>query len=80
MAEKIAKGMNSPFKKAYNRAVVISRTEGHRIQQKSALDAQYAAKEKGADIVKQWDATLDNRTRPHHKETGRTAAGIGRAV
>ena len=67
MAEKIAKGMNSPFKKAYNRAVVISRTEGHRIQQKSALDAQYAAKEKGADIVKQWDATLDNRTRPHHR-------------
>ena len=67
MAEKIAKGMNSPFKKAYNRAVVISRTEGHRIQQKSALDAQYAAKEKGADIVKQWDATLDNKTRPHHR-------------
>ena len=67
MAEKIAKGMNSPFKKAYNRAVVISRTEGHRTQQKSALDAQYAAKEKGADIVKQWDATLDNKTRPHHR-------------
>ena len=67
MAEKIAKGMNSPFKKAYNRAVVISRTEGHRIQQKSVLDAQYAAKEKGADIVKQWDATLDNRTRSHHR-------------
>lgn len=68
MAEHIAKGMNSPFKKAYNNAIRISRTEGHRIQQRSALDAQYAAKEKGADIVKQWDSTLDNNTRPHHRQ------------
>lgn len=77
MAEKIAKGMNSPFKKAYNRAVVISRTEGHRIQQKSALDAQYAAKEKGADIVKQWDATLDNRTRSHHRRLDGQVREVG---
>lgn len=68
MAVHIAKGMNSPFKKAINNAIRISRTEGHRIQQRSALDAQYAAKEKGADIVKQWDSTLDNRTRPHHRQ------------
>lgn len=67
MAEHIAKGMNSPFKKAYNNAIRITRTEGHRIQQRSALDSQYAAKEKGADIVKQWDSTLDNVTRPHHR-------------
>ena len=44
----------------------ITRTEGHRVQNQAAMDAQHAAKEKGADIVKQWDATLDKRTRPAH--------------
>ena len=52
IASHIANGMNSPFNKAINNAIRISRTEGHRIQQRSALDAQYAAKEKDADIVK----------------------------
>lgn len=68
VAGHIANGMNSPFNKAYNRAVLVARTEGHRIQQRSALDSQYAAKEKGADVLKQWDSTLDNRTRPHHRQ------------
>lgn len=67
MAKHIANGMNSPFNTAINNAIRISRTEGHRIQQRSALDAQYRAKESGADILKQWDSTLDNRTRPHHR-------------
>ena len=67
IAGRIANGMNSPYRKALNRTILIARTEGHRIQQQSALDAQYRAKEKGADIVKQWDSTLDNRTRPHHR-------------
>lgn len=44
----------------------IARTEGHRIQQTSTRDAQYAAKAKGADVVKQWDASLDARTRDSH--------------
>ena len=64
----IAKGMSSPFDKAYNNAIRISRTEGHRIQQQSALDSLHKASEKGADIVKQWDATLDSATRPWHQE------------
>lgn len=68
IAGKIAKGMNSPFNKSFNRAILIARTEGHRIQQKSALDGQFAAKEKGADVLKQWDSTLDRRTRPHHRQ------------
>lgn len=67
IAVKIAKGMNSPFNTSINNAIRIARTEGHRVQQSAALDAQYRAKEKGADIVKQWDSTLDNRTRPHHR-------------
>ena len=68
MAIRIAKGMNSPFNKAINNAIRIARTEGHRIQNEAALDGQHGAKKKGADIVKQWDSTLDSRTRPEHRE------------
>lgn len=67
MAVRIAKGMNSPFRKSYNNAIRIARTEGHRIQNQAALDGQHGAKKKGADIVKQWDSTLDGRTRDDHR-------------
>ena len=49
-----------------NNAYRIVRTEGRRIQNQSAMNAANKAKDKGADVVKQWDATLDARTRPHH--------------
>lgn len=68
MAEYIAFGMNSPFNKAINHAVLIARTEGHRIQNQAALNCQKRVKEAGAEIVKQWDATLDRRTRLWHQE------------
>lgn len=57
---------NSPFQKAVNNSIRIARTEGHRVSIQGAIDAQHKAKESGADIVKQWDATLDSRTRPLH--------------
>lgn len=47
-------------------AMRIARTEGHRIQVQGAMDACYKAKDMGADVVKQWDATLDGRTRASH--------------
>ena len=50
----------------YNNAVRIARTEGHRVQCQSSMDACYKAKEKGANVLKQWDATLDGRTRDSH--------------
>ena len=50
----------------FNNAVRIARTEGHRVQVQSGMDACYKAKEKGADVVKQWDAALDKRTRESH--------------
>lgn len=68
MAAYIAEAMKSPYNKALNNAIRIARTEGHRIQNQAALDNQYRAKEAGADIVKQWDSTLDKRTRPHHQQ------------
>ena len=41
MALRIAKGMNSPFRKAYNNAIRIARTEGHRIQNEAAGQFYY---------------------------------------
>lgn len=62
----IAKNLVGISNTGMNNAYRIARTEGHRIQNQSAMDAANIAKEKGADVVKQWDATLDARTRPHH--------------
>ena len=44
----------------------IARTEGHRIQCQAGMDACYKAKDMGADVVKQWDSTLDAKTRASH--------------
>ena len=59
---------HTPFNRAYNNSVRIARTEGHRVQVQSTMDAQRKAKSKGADMVKQWDATLDSATRDAHRE------------
>lgn len=67
VAERLAHSMNSPFKVAKNNAMRIARTEGHRVQCEAQMDACNHAKSKGADVVKQWDSTLDGRTRPSHK-------------
>lgn len=62
----IARNISSVSKAPLSRAKTIARTEGHRIQQTSSRDAQEAAKKKGADVLKQWDAALDARTRDSH--------------
>lgn len=53
-------------KGSYAYAMRIARTEGHRIQCQSTMDACHKAKDRGADIVKQWDSTLDGKTRTSH--------------
>lgn len=63
----IARNIDGASNTGFNKAMRIARTEGHRIQVLSANDAQHAAKAKGCEVVKQWDATLDGRTRPMHR-------------
>ena len=58
---------NTPFSKAINNATRIARTEGHRIQNSAAMDSMKVAKSQGANVVKQWDASLDGRTRDTHR-------------
>ncbi len=62
----IARNINNVSSSGLYNAKRIARTEGHRIQQTSTRDAQYAAKKKGCDVIKQWDASLDGRTRDSH--------------
>lgn len=63
MTRNIASFSNIPR----NNAARIARTEAHRIQCQATADAQWKAKEKGADVVKQWDATMDGNTRDTHR-------------
>lgn len=63
----IARNISNVSKAPLSRAKTIARTEGHRIQQASTRDAQRFAKSKGVDVVKQWDATLDGKTRDSHR-------------
>lgn len=62
----IARNISDYGESNMHRAMNIARTEGHRVQNTARLDSMNAAKSKGADIVKQWDATLDGNTRPEH--------------
>lgn len=66
--EIIARSISDYGQADLNRSMRIARTEGHRIQTEAKLDCMNNAKKKGADIVKQWDSTLDGRTRPEHKQ------------
>ena len=66
--EDIARNIQNVSRAPLSNAKRIARTEAHRIQQASTMDAQKTAKTKGADLVKQWDSTLDGKTRRTHKK------------
>ena len=63
----IARNISNQTGSAKNRARNIVITETHRIREEASQDARVEAKKKGANIVKQWDATLDGRTRDTHR-------------
>ncbi|MBQ3834638.1 MAG: hypothetical protein II816_03910 [Elusimicrobia bacterium] len=66
VAQELHNKMTNPFGNALYNAMRIARTEGHRVQQQSQWNAINEAKKAGCDIVKQWDSTLDGRTRSTH--------------
>ena len=65
--QEMARNIKNTTNVDYNKSLRIAKTEGHRIQCESAYNVQVRAKQKGADIVKQWDSTLDGKTRPSHR-------------
>ena len=65
--EKIARNLKLVSGNSYKNSLRIARTEGHRISNESTYNAQVKAKSKGAQIMKQWDSTLDAKTRPTHQ-------------
>ena len=64
--QQVAQQLSAYTNIGYNNAIRIARTEGHRIQIQGTMDACYKAKDRGADVVKQWDSTLDDATRESH--------------
>ena len=64
----IARNISSVARVSLSRATTIVRTEAHRIQEASRHDAQAEAVNKGAKVVKQWDSTLDGKTRRTHRK------------
>lgn len=72
MARNLSAKTKLPMKRTFN----IARTEGHRIQQEATYNLQARAKEKGAKIFKQWDSTLDRKTRPTHRELDGQIIGV----
>lgn len=64
----IAKQLSLATKEEYNKSRRIAITESGRIQSEAKLNVQQRAKAKGANIVKQWDCTIDGKTRDSHRE------------
>ena len=62
----IARNVSAYANISKNNAGRIVRTEGHRIVETAAHHAQQKAKDRGADVVKIWDAALDAKTRDSH--------------
>jgi SPP1 gp7 family putative phage head morphogenesis protein len=64
MANQLSLITNEELYKSYR----IARTEGHRVTAEAKLLSMEKAKKQGADVVKQWDATLDGKTRKKHRK------------
>ena len=74
--QEIARNIKNTTNVDYNKTLRIAKTEGHRIQCESAYNVQVRAKQKGADVVKQWDSTLDGRTRESHQKLDGEVVGV----
>lgn len=64
----MAQGIALMTKAPLSRARTIVRTEAGRVQEQANFDAANKAKAAGADVVKQWSAVLDGKTRDSHRK------------
>lgn len=62
----IARSIEKKGEATLNQAYRIARTESHRIHEEVKFKTINQAADKGADVVKQWDASIDRRTRKSH--------------
>ena len=74
--QEIARNLKNTTNVDYNKSLRIAKTEGHRIQQEATYNVQQRAIQRGASVVKQWDSTLDGRTRPSHQAVDGEIVGV----
>ena len=74
--QEMARNLKNVTNVDYNKTLRIAKTEGHRIQQEATYNVQKKAIEKGANVVKQWDSTLDGKTRPTHRALDGQIVGV----
>lgn len=63
----IARNISARGQASMNRSLRIARTEGNRVHNEAAYDSAKVAINAGVDVVKQWVAVLDARTRDSHQ-------------
>ena len=64
----VARNIKNRMGVSYRKARQLAQNEGHRVNTQAVMDSMHDAKDRGADIVKQWDCTYDKKTRPVHRE------------
>ena len=72
----VARNIKNRMGVSYRKARQLAQNEGHRVNTQAVMDSMYDAKDRGADIVKQWDCTYDKKTRPVHARLDQKWTGI----
>ena len=67
MIDDIALAIHTKQRVGLSSAKRIARTEARRIQNEASYDAQLKAADAGADVLKEWCAILDSKTREDHR-------------
>lgn len=73
---RIAKGIAENTEASFKQAMVIARTEGHRVQSESTQQAYEEAEGLGIVLKKQWMSSLDDGTRETHADLDGQTVGI----
>lgn len=64
----ISKNLSRVTEESLYKSMRIARTEGHRVQNEATFQQSLDAQDRGCDIIKVWNSTLDGRTRNTHQK------------